>query len=270
MNSIKPIISLFLFFVCCIHTLPQLTPDHVASPNAASLGRFGDIPVSYYTGRADVSIPLYKTTQRGVELDISLHYDTSGLLMNSLPGWTGNGWTLNAGGVITRCVNIRNDEYVFPPHVQNQMICPAYNYFQSYSSLSTLLQNPNNDYRQLKDSLSNCINDYAPDVFYFNFMGKSGRFMLGNDGQWKVYCDENIDVMFNINDEDNYIRPFVKDYHNNMGYYQPKTIKGFTIVDDQGKSSSGSCSIRFHNDFFTGTISISNDIDAFRKFLRIV
>lgn len=76
MKSIKPVISLSLFFFFGIHTLAQLTPDHVASPNAASLGRFGDIPVSYYTGRADVSIPLYKTTQRGVELDISLYYDT--------------------------------------------------------------------------------------------------------------------------------------------------------------------------------------------------
>jgi len=29
------------------------------SPEAAMLGRFGDIPISYYTGTADVSIPLY-------------------------------------------------------------------------------------------------------------------------------------------------------------------------------------------------------------------
>ena len=42
-------------------------PDKVIppSPTAASLGVYGDMPVSYYTGTPDVSVPIYeiKTTR---------------------------------------------------------------------------------------------------------------------------------------------------------------------------------------------------------------
>ena len=85
-------------------------PTSVPTPNQSSLGLFGTIPVSHYTGTADVSIPLYSTNQRGVELNIGLCYNTSGLLINQLPGWTGHNWTLMAGGAITRKINGRPDE----------------------------------------------------------------------------------------------------------------------------------------------------------------
>ena len=35
---------------------PKIIPP---SPNAASLAKFGDIPVSHYTGATDISIPIY-------------------------------------------------------------------------------------------------------------------------------------------------------------------------------------------------------------------
>lgn len=36
--------------------------------------------------------------------------------------------------------------------------------------------------------------DYMPDIFYFHFMGKSGKLFLGNDGNWKVASDDNLMV----------------------------------------------------------------------------
>ena len=198
----------------------------VPTPQAADIGRFGDIPMSYYTGRANITIPIHSFTERGVTLDINLTYDTSGLPMNKLPGWVGAGWTLNAGGCITRVQRNFCDEMSFPHHGEFNYV----NYFHAYSDLvdcngnfdSTMVLNPSNYGHK----------DYAPDIFYFNFLGKTGRFFLGNDGEWKVSSDDNLVVEFDVNNQANYILPVFQ--HFSTGGIQPKTIKGFTLYDDDG------------------------------------
>jgi hypothetical protein len=42
------------------------------SPNAAALGKYGEIPVSYYTGVPNISIPIYEIKTRDLSLPISL------------------------------------------------------------------------------------------------------------------------------------------------------------------------------------------------------
>lgn len=229
-------------------------PASVPTPNQSSLGLFGTIPVSHYTGTADVSIPLYSTNQRGVELNIGLCYNTSGLLINQLPGWTGHNWTLMAGGAITRKINGRPDEidlkdtnagldlYTWyetiwtnttPVAIINQKDRLYTNYFT----------NAVNQKFNLRDSVEFAkLNDYdsAADIFFFNFMGISGKFFFGGDGNWKVVCDRNMDVRFDVNDSDNYIEPFQQYYTCYKQEWpetwikQPKTIKGFTLVDEDG------------------------------------
>jgi len=76
----------------------------VPAPEAASLGKYGDVGVSYFTGNPNISIPLYNLTVRDVSMPITLDYESSGVRVNSLPTWAGQNWTLNVGGVITRTV----------------------------------------------------------------------------------------------------------------------------------------------------------------------
>ena len=46
---------------------------------------------------------------------------------------------------------------------------------------------------------------------------------MGNDGQWKVLSDNNIDVVFDVNNSQNYIEPFInKMPGNTTGTKQPK------------------------------------------------
>ena len=217
----------------------QDIPTIIQTPNAAQISKFGDISVSYYTGQADVSIPLYSTEQRGVPLTVNLSYDTSGIRANSLPGWIGHGWTIIAGGVITRSVNGWHDEYVYPEAWH--LYYGFNNYFTSYNKLALHITDSTNNYETLRNNVSNGIYDYSPDVYYFNFMGKSGRFFLGSDGEWHVLSADNIDVVFDIHNESNYIYPFVKQFPNSTKY-QPKTIKGFTLVDDNGTRYIFGCS----------------------------
>lgn len=224
---------LLLFSLSCSYsiqaqeiTLPPKLLDklgQVATPQATDLGRFGDIPMSYFTGRADVTIPIKSYTYNGVTLNINLSYDTSGLKMNQLPGWVGPGWTLNAGGCITRSQRNFCDEMEFDSLVQQ----PFTNYFHAYQDL----HNYNTSYL-INQSL---YKDYEPDLFYFNFLGKTGFFFLGDDGQWKVSSDCNLVVEFDVSDSTKYINPPIATYpspNNNLKY--PKAIPGFKLYDDGG------------------------------------
>ena len=231
--KLKQILLACLFMQACqiLHAQYQI-PTSVPTPIAADLGKFGSFPVSYYTGRAEVSIPLYTMNVKGVEMPVTLSYDTSGILVNSLPGWVGQNWSLNAGGVITRVINGTLDEYCIPAHKNVNFT----NYFNSYNVLPGLMQNSSSNYQQLRDNIYNYRNDMEPDVFCFNFMGKTGRFFLGNDGEWKILCDENLDIVFDVSDDDNYQETlFVKFPNPDIKYVnEPKTIKGFTIRDENG------------------------------------
>ena len=211
------------------------------TPTAYSLGKFGTVPVSPYTGTANIMIPIYSTEQRGLPLDINLQYDTSGLLVNCLPSWTGHGWSLNAGGMITREVGMFEDEldksdYNYPwDHFKNYFN-NCHNVNDSMAVYTSNVQS--NLYSSASENIlfnNGNYADFAPDIFHFNFMGITGRFFLGGDGQWKVHSDHNIEVLFDYNDTDNFIFPIDSSFSTDIGIKPlPKTIKGFTLVDDRG------------------------------------
>ena len=203
------------------------------TPNASELARYGNIPVSYYTGKPDISIPICDWEIKGVKMPIKLVYDATGVPINSLPGWVGSNWSVQGGGVITRTLCGSPDEFV--PRRSSQLQLSFTNYFHAYSKLSDIMSTPNR-VAALEDSVYNINSnyDYAPDIFHFNFMGKSGRFFLGNDGEWKVQSDENIQVVFDINDENNFMRPFIDHFPKNPDFKQPMTIKGFMLRDENG------------------------------------
>lgn len=227
------IITLIIFiFLCCYATqLNAITNENcgfnftIPTPNAQDLGKYGIIPMNYYTGRANVSVPIYSTEQDGVPLNISLSYDTGGLLVNKIPGWVGEGWSLNVGGCITRTVCGGVDDDI--DHRFNTREYGYSNYFDhNWNWLSLLNQKK---YDEIAISTLDC----NPDIFTFSFMGKSGRFFLGADKKWKVQSDDNIKVEFDYTKESNYIYPFIKQYYD-RSYNNPRTIKGFTLIDDNG------------------------------------
>lgn len=148
--------------------------------------------------------------------------------MNSLPGPMGYGWMLNCGGVITRSLNGKYDE-----HIPNGINNPS-NYFHCYDTIEELMASPENDYQLLK-SASLSLYDMQPDVFYFNFMGMTGRFFLGNDGEWKVLSEHNIDVEHQIYGDEYFGYPlFTYSPGWQTSSTQPKVIKMFRLRDDKG------------------------------------
>ena len=77
-------------------------PVTFQSPESASLGIIGNIPVSYHTGRANISIPLMEIKSGDFSMPVTLSYNSGGLLPDMHPTWVGQNWSLKAGGMISR------------------------------------------------------------------------------------------------------------------------------------------------------------------------
>lgn len=63
-----------------------------------------------YTGTVNVSIPIYNYSVDGVNLDVSLSYNTSGIKVDQIASNVGLGWSLFTGGSISREVYGIEDE----------------------------------------------------------------------------------------------------------------------------------------------------------------
>lgn len=212
----------------------------VPTPTVASLGKYGDIPVSYYTGSPNISVPLYEIKSRDISMPITLDYDASGIMVNNLPGWAGQNWTLNIGGVITRAKRGEIDEKELSDYqVRNEPVAFE-NYFKSHGKILEVVSDASDNYKKLRETLKCTENkhwDMSPDIFTFHFLGKSGKFYLGNDGEWKVISNDNLDIVFDYNDESNYSLPLFERVPSlSMQERQKKTISGFVIRDEEGNT----------------------------------
>jgi YD repeat-containing protein len=149
----------------------QLSELNIVAPNAASLGKYVDFPVSLHTGIPDIAVPLYTVTEGPLSLPISLSYNASGIKVGETAGWTGLGWSLNAGGVITRSVRGLPDEIISPTeHV---------GYYDDNGYFSYLTRPGTGDLDL--DNFGNFRKDGEPDIFFFNFSGISGKFFIRED-----------------------------------------------------------------------------------------
>jgi YD repeat-containing protein len=80
------------------------------SPEATQLGIYGNVSPDLQTGAVQLSIPLVTAQSRQLSLPISLNYHYTGLLVDEMPSWVGLGWTLSAGGIVTRTIQGTADE----------------------------------------------------------------------------------------------------------------------------------------------------------------
>lgn len=202
----------------------------IPTPNAASLGIFGEIPVSHYSGMPQIGVPLHTIKNSYVEVPISLSYNASGYRPEVHPSWVGNNWALNAGGLITRVVKDVPDEYnettPIPPEEDNVFggsISKGFYYTYAY------LQGASWATVQAQQIANGTTLDRQPDIFSFNFLGYTGKFYLDENRNWKVQCDSRLKVTF---DPADFALPFVA--RNYGSPYPHKTFSKFTITDDKG------------------------------------
>ena len=132
------------------------------SPEAARATKYSDYPVSYGLGLVDVNIPLYEVKSHSLTLPISLSYDSGGIRVDDFSGPVGLGWTLEAGGVITRSVSGEEDESTFgwANRWEEDPIASTFNV---------------PDYLA---ELADGTRDTSADLFSYNFCGHKGSFYI--------------------------------------------------------------------------------------------
>jgi RHS repeat-associated protein len=137
------------------------------SPTATSMGKYGDIPVSYYTGVPNISVPIYTLQEGSLSQDISLSYHASGIKVAETPSWVGTNWNLNATGMISRTVLGLPDESI-----------------NGYFNKGHLLLNPDvpqtvpDGGEPQKVRVKRGLLDAEPDLFSFSMGQYSGKFYL--------------------------------------------------------------------------------------------
>ncbi len=83
-----------------------------SSPQAAGVSRYISSDIAYATGSAQISIPIYTLAGHELSVPIGLEYSSgSGIKLDEVAGVAGLGWTLRAGGCITRTVCDMPDEF---------------------------------------------------------------------------------------------------------------------------------------------------------------
>ncbi len=153
------------------------------SPNAASFQKYVDIPMNYYTGRPSIGIPLYDIQMKQLSLPISLSYDAGGLKVEENASWVGAGWSLNAGGAISRTVKGLPDEL-------NQGIRKGYLHyhlgylangsvdFGTVNDCSAEAPLTTSDPVNSVDSIAIGLRDLDPDIYYLSYPAGSSKFVF--------------------------------------------------------------------------------------------
>ncbi len=71
----------------------------------------GEIPVDMHTGQPSIGIPIWQIQDYNILTSVSLGYSTTTIRAGQLSGDFGVGWSLAAGGSITRQVRGLPDEW---------------------------------------------------------------------------------------------------------------------------------------------------------------
>jgi len=207
---------------------PTLVAVSQPSPNIQAMQKYGDVPVSPYTGVPNISIPLYTLKFRDISVPISLSYHASGIKVGEEASQVGLGWVLNAGGTISRNIvggddfngstylnGVSNtamdmDSGQGPTHTL-QVGCNLQMFNKNIPGNPTLYNYDITSYIKSSPQI-----DFQPDQFYYNFQGKSGKFILNRKMTAILEKQEKIQILltgavgsgFEVKSEDGFIYDF--------------------------------------------------------------
>lgn len=198
----KKVVKILKIVLLIVFTSPVIlaqTNEHwknaiptAISPQAYSFTKYGDVPVSTYTGVPDISIPIYTIEVAGLQVPIGLSYHGNGIKVAEEASWVGLGWTLNAGGSIVQSVNGYDDfgNFSFDDPVDfSGLTIPG-----GIGCSGTMV--PYSDRTSTFDSYTLAgLYDTEPDIFSFNFLGYSGEFIFDkSDKVFKPLEDTNVKI----------------------------------------------------------------------------
>ncbi len=241
----------FSLYTLCILALSANAQDSYINttisvppaPTAASLGKYGDVPVGLYTGVPNISVPLYSIAEGNLSLPVSLSYHSQGFKTEDMASSVGLGWSLNAGGVITRAVKGVPDDFngdlwgsnapssynnycSTGTYVGTNVECsyPSYGYLTTRTNIEPLSYSSDDDYEKLAKN----ILDGEQDIFYFNFAGYSGSFIFNKDGVPRFFSKQNLEVTYSRDGNGDIYKFQIVDGNGNIYYFEDYEVSTIT------------------------------------------
>nr|WP_199157338.1 hypothetical protein [Pedobacter sp. ASV2] len=159
---------LILYYISSFGQTDRLNKIIPPSPQLSQYAKYGDYPINHSTGVPEISIPIYEINTSKLKLPIGISYHASGFKVDDQNGILGLGWSLQAGGRISRTVQGSPDEIVPYPSI-----------FKSENEI-----NPGNydDFLYLRHASSNERKegtiDTEYDIFNFSMNNDGGKFVL--------------------------------------------------------------------------------------------
>lgn len=215
--------------------IKQLYP---AAPTANNLMKFEEVPVSNYTGIPDINIPIINIPIPSLftDINISINYHPNNAKPDDKSSEVGLGWSVLAGGSITRTVRGTPDDQNVVLSTGSQPSIGIYfdeytsnfidkNYARKYlDEVATGAGTPpNNDVYKKLFYEAQYFNRYDTeyDLYQYNFLGYTGRFLIKKDSNNQLYVDKldknNLKISINSVSNDNSFE-----------------ANSFMIVDEQG------------------------------------
>ncbi|MDD3687973.1 MAG: hypothetical protein PHE56_14585, partial [Bacteroidales bacterium] len=203
---------LFILLKCFTENVhfPQFIPP---SPNAQTFMKYGEYPVSSYTGVPNISIPIYTIQLKDITIPINFTYNASGIKVEEEASRVGLGWILNAGGIISQTIKGRYNDFdhgvyfnkynefkIDDLHGFNNFIeYTVYNRDFASFSVPDSFSITNFKSGIYNSSIGCGIIEMAPDIFTYNFLGYSGKFIFGRNGNIIKENNDNIQIIPTIN-----------------------------------------------------------------------
>ncbi|WP_462249225.1 hypothetical protein [Ekhidna sp.] len=175
------------------------------SPEAAAFAEYGNHAISYYTGKPNISVPIYDISYGKLNHSISLDY-SPGIQVTQIASNVGLGWNLRAGGSVVRNVHNLPDDHTqghsYEPFYSNasygnQTVNYYFNYFRNngmdegvhFTESSGILE----DYFDFKEDIEIKSLETVPDSYTFSVDGLSGTIYIDYDNN-TAFCLEHPDI----------------------------------------------------------------------------
>lgn len=171
--------------------------QQVRLPSADAMAAIKSIqnPPGLFTGATTINIPICAIPGAAV----SLSYHTGGIKVQEYASSVGLGWTLNAGGMITRIVRGLPDELSNGYYDQTNRGAAANPYNNAQSGRGTQVENFVNEQSSGSTSaglgnFGNGVYDSEPDLYYFKVGGMSGKFTFDAQGEAVLLPYQNLKI----------------------------------------------------------------------------
>ncbi|MBS1755982.1 MAG: hypothetical protein JSU03_01760 [Bacteroidetes bacterium] len=198
---------LFIFISLVVFQINGITQNNVtnpnidlfehspSTPNTSQLGKYLDYPVNMSTGVPAIEIPLFTIKTGNITVPIKLKYHAGGLRVNENASWVGMGWSLDAGGQITKRTNGTDDfnTSLSDGNYNSRYISPNYSQYSSYfTAISDAIESPGLatyqyshpfDVQHFMGRITQGKIDGEADEFMFSTPENSGRFFYNQQLQ---------------------------------------------------------------------------------------